>query len=536
MYLTRRKFLEKSGFLLAGVVGGGAKLMAAGLAAPVAVLNPRLLARFVDRLPIPEQAARNGLRADPSKPGHFLSCYRLEMQQFETKLHRDLGPTLQWGYNASVPGPTFETNSGEGLLVEWVNSLPTRHFLPIDHNLHGAGANAPDVRTVVHLHGGKVPAASDGYPEAWFVSGQSALTHYPNQQDAAMLWYHDHAMGITRLNIFAGLLGAFLIRDPTEISLNLPAGNYEIPLIIYDRTLDQSGRLQYPTSGAPGSPWVPEYNGNVIVLNGKIFPFLEVEPRKYRFRILNAANFRFFNLSLSTGQTFHQIGSDLGLLSDPVELKSLTLFPAERGDLVIDFSAHAGRTMALENVATEILQFRVSPKGAKDLSVLPSKLSSIKRTAEADAVKTRTLRLTESDDSAGRSMIMLLDGKRFHEPVSEKPILDSVEIWELINLTGDTHPIHLHMVRFQILDRRPFDRFAYDLDRTLKYTGAAVPPTANETGWKDTVRTEPDTVTRIIIRFEGYKGRYVWHCHLLEHEDNEMMRPYEVVAKTSSTA
>jgi spore coat protein A len=466
----------------------------------------------------------------------MIPYYRIEMRQFESKLHRDLRPTRQWGYGARVPGPTFETRSGEGFLVEWVNRLPHRHFLPIDHNLHGAGTDQPDVRTVVHLHGAKAPPESDGYPENWFVTGESAFTHYPNQQEAAMLWYHDHAMGITRLNIFAGLLGGFFIRDQTEAAFNLPSGRYEIPLIIYDRTLDQSGQLQYPTSGIPRAPWVPEYNGNAILINGKIFPFLEVEPRRYRFRVLNAANFRFFDLSLSNRQPFYQVGTDLGLLPAPVELMSVSLFPAERADLIIDFSGRAGQTIVIKNLATELLQFRVLPAAVKDLSALPATLRPIKRMAEVDAVRTRTLRLLESDDTAGNSMIMLLDGKRFHEPISEKPVLETTEIWELVNVTGDTHPIHLHLVRFQILDRRPYDRFAYNLDRTLRYTGPAVPPAANEAGWKDTVRTDPDTVTRIIVRFEGYTGRYVWHCHLLEHEDNEMMRPYEVVANQALSA
>jgi spore coat protein A, manganese oxidase len=468
------------------------------------------------------------------KQGHQVPYYRVEMVEFESKLHRDLKPTRQWGYGGSVPGPTFETRGGQGLLVEWVNRLPRRHFLPVDHNLHGAEISVPEVRTVVHLHGAKTTPENDGYPETWFVPGESSLYHYPNQQDAAMLWYHDHAMGITRLNIFAGLLGGFIVRHQIEEALNLPQGRYEVPLIIYDRILSQSGQLQYPTSGIPSKPWVPELNGSVFVINGKIFPYLEVEPRKYRFRMLNAANFRFFDLSLSNHQPFHQIGTDLGLLPAPVELTSISLFPAERADLVIDFTKLTGRFVEMKHLSTPILQFRVSREPVSDSTVLPAKLRPVTRIRESEAVRTRTLRLTESDDSAGKSMVMLLDGKRFHEPISEKPTIDTSEIWELVNLTGDTHPIHLHLARFQILDRRPFDRFAYNLNGTLTYRGPAVPPADSEAGWKDTVRTEPDTVTRIIVRFEGFTGRYVWHCHLLEHEDNEMMRPYEVIAKQTA--
>ena len=466
----------------------------------------------------------------------MLAYYRIELRQCFHKLHRDLRPTFQWGYDSAVPGPTFETRSGQGLLVEFVNRLPSKHLMPIDHNLHGAGHDAPDVRTVVHLHGGKVPPDSDGYPEDWFVPGESKLYYYPNDQEAAMLWYHDHAMGITRLNIFAGLLGAFIVRDDHEDSLKLPRDAYEIPLILFDRTLDQTSQLNYPVSGVPGAPWVPEFNGNAIVVNGKVFPYLEVEPRKYRLRVLNAANFRFFDLSLSNRKSFHQIGTDLGLLPSPVELTSVELFPAERADLVIDFTEHAGQTIEMNNLANGILQFRVLKKSAEDLAVLPPTLRSFTRIKETEAARTRVLKLTEVDDYAGKSMVMLLDGKHFHEKISETPVLNSTEIWELVNLTGDTHPIHLHLARLQVLDRRHFDRFAYNLTKKLVYNAPAVPPAENEIGWKDTIRSEPETVTRIAIRFEGYTGRYVWHCHLLEHEDNEMMRPYEIIAQPETGA
>jgi spore coat protein A, manganese oxidase len=536
MRLTRRELLKKGCLLTAATIGARTPPLSQVGAPPESGLNPNLLTRFVDRLPIPSKARSIGTRPDPVTRGHLVPFYRVEMIEFESKLHRDLKPTRQWGYGGSVPGPTFETRSGQGLLVEWVNRLPRRHFLPVDHHLHGAETSVPEVRTVVHLHGAKAAPENDGYPETWFVAGESSLYHYPNQQDPAMLWYHDHAMGITRLNIFAGLLGGFIVRDSIEQALNLPRGGYEIPLIMYDRILSQSGQLQYPSSGIPGKPWVPELNGSVFVINGKIFPYLEVEPRKYRFRLLNAANFRFFDLSLSNRQPFHQIGTDLGLLPAPVELKSLSLFPAERADLVIDFSNLAGQSVELKHVTTPILQFRVSREPVNDSTNLPVKLRAITQLRESEAVRTRTLRLVESDDPAGNSMVMLLDGKRFHEPISENPTIDTSEIWELVNLTGDTHPIHLHLARFQILDRRPFDRFAYNLSGTSTYRGPAVPAADNEAGWKDTVRTEPDTVTRIIVRFEGFTGRYVWHCHLLEHEDNEMMRPYEVIEKQKSDA
>ena len=461
------------------------------------------------------------------------------MRQFGTKLHRDLKPTLQWGYGSTVPGPTLETRSGQGLMVEWINLLPREHLLPIDHTLHGAETGQPRARTVVHVHGAKAPPEADGYPENWYGPGQSALHYYPNDQEAAMLWYHDHAMGINRLNIFAGLAGLFIVRDDAEQALNLPSGDYEIPLMIYDRMFDTAGQLYYPVSGMRGAPWIEEFFGDTILVNGKVYPYLEVEPRKYRFRIVNAANARFFRLSLSNQQAFYQIGTDLGLLPAPVELKSLLIAPAERADLIVDFTGRGGEQIKLVSDAFDAMQFRVAHRGAgdtKDTSALPPALRPVPRIPETAAIKSRLLTLTQQNDLVGNAMVMLLNGARWSAPITENPVVDTVEIWNLINLTDDSHPIHLHLVRFQILDRRRFDRFAYQTARKLRFTGLAVPPAANEAGWKDTVRADPGMVTRIIARFEGYTGRYVWHCHILEHEDNEMMRPYEVIGRAATVA
>ncbi len=529
MPLTRREFLRKGGLVGATLVTLGAQHVVQVVQAPPA-LDPNTLARFVDPLPIPPIARTTGYRPCPTDPGRKVPLYRIEMKQFAAKLHRDLKPTRQWGYDASVPGPTIETRSGGGLLIEWVNALPRRHFLPIDHNLHGAEPGIPEVRTVVHVHGGKTPPDSDGYPESWIVPGQSALSYYPNNQDAATLWYHDHTVGINRLNIFAGLLGAFIVRDQVEANFNLPGGKYDIPLIIYDRMFDRNSQLYYPVSAKPASPWIPEFFGDTMLVNGKIFPYLEVEPRKYRFRLLNGANGRFFHLSLANRQSFHQIGTDGGLLPSPAELNNLMLAPAERADLVVDFAGHGGESITLKSDTFDLMQFRVLPGKTVDTSTLPAKLRPVPRIAESESVKTRMLTLMEQDDLVGNAMVMLLNGTRWSMPITEKPVIDTVEIWNLINLTDDTHPIHLHLVRFQILDRRRFDVFAYKTSRTLRYTGSAIPPEPGEAGWKDTVRANAGVVTRIIMRFEGYTGRYVWHCHLLEHEDNEMMRPFQVVA------
>ena len=490
-------------------------------------LHPETLRKFVDPLPVPAIAPHAG------KPHH----YRMEMSEFAAKVHRDLPPARLWGFNGSSPGPVIEARSGESLSIEWVNRLPGKHLLPIDHNLHGAESDKPEVRAVVHVHGAKVPPQSDGYPEDWYVPGKSVTYHYPNQQESATLWYHDHTMGINRLNIYAGLFGFYLIRDAHEDSLNLPNGRYEIPLAICDRSLRSDGSINYPVSGIPDSPWVPEAFGEAMMVNGKLFPYLEVEPRKYRFRILNAANGRFFHLSLSSAQKFIQIGTEQGLLPAPHAAEDFVIAPGERLDVVIDFAGCANERVVLKSDAFDLMQFRVAAKPVPiDPSAIPAVLRPMARIAESAAVKTRRIPLVELKNPNGDSMTMLLGGLHWSMPVTENPVIDTVEIWELLNTTEDSHPIHLHLVRFQILDRRPFDEPLFYRTRRIRFTGPALPPDPYEAGWKDTIRAHSRMITRIIARFEGYTGRYVWHCHILEHEDNEMMRPYDVLAGVPESA
>jgi len=499
-------------------------------------LNASSLAQFVDRLPIPEVIQASGHRPSPDNASVQLPYYKVAMRDFERKVHRDLGPTRMWGFAENSPGPIFEVRSGKGTLVEWVNELPKKHLFAIDHSIHGAEADKPEVRAVVHLHGAKAGPASDGYPEKWYARGKSALYHYPNDQEAAMLWYHDHALGINRLNVYAGLLGIYFVRDDFEDGLNLPSGKYEIPLVMCDRIFDLDGKLIYPVSGDPKAPWVPEVLGDAILVNGKLFPYVEVEPRKYRLRILNGANGRSFHLTFSGPQTtwfpnFYQIGTDQGLLPAPVELGRVRLMPAERVDLVFDFSSYAGMNVVLRNDNFNAMQFRVAAKGEQDRSGLPKVLRPIAKIPETSAAKTRMLTLVEFDDAKGRPIRTLLNSAHWNMPVTENPVLDSVEIWNFINLTNDDHPIHLHLVRFQILDRRAFSVRTYLSTGEVKFVGPPVPPDPSEAGWKDTVRADHGMVTRIIVRFEGFAGRYVWHCHILEHEDNEMMRPFDVMPR-----
>jgi spore coat protein A, manganese oxidase len=494
------------------------------------VLDPEHLAPFVDPLPIPQIAKPAGRRKIASGAAQ-VPFYRIPIHEFVSKIHRDVPPTRFWGYGNSVPGPTIEARSGEEIMVEWPNQLPAKHFLPIDHNLMGAEKGAPESRTVVHLHGGRVPPDSDGWPESWYAPGKSATYHYPNEQEAALLWYHDHAMGINRLNVCAGMAGLYVIRDSFEDGLNLPKGDYEIPLVLMDRMISRDGQLYYPVTDFPDAPWMPEYFGNLVLINGKVLPYLDVQPRKYRFRVLNASNGRFYFLSLDNGAPFQQIGTDQGLLAAPVAVNRLAIAPGERADIVVDFAEHAGGHILLKDLGVTLMQFRVAEPRVPDPSALPQTLRPVSKLAEASAIRTRHLSLEEVDNLRGEPMIHLLDAKRWHEPVSEKPVLGTTEIWEFLNLTEDAHPIHLHLVRFQILDRRALEVSAYIYqNQKILYRGDAVPPDLNESGWKDTVRCTPRASTRIIVKFEGYTGRYVWHCHILEHEDNEMMRPYEILA------
>jgi spore coat protein A len=475
------------------------------------------------------------------------------------KLHSELPPTEVWGYGGRYPGPTFEATTDETVIVRWENRLPRRHLFPVDRQIHGAMPPAPEVRTVTHLHGASTGSEHDGLPERWFTPGQSATYFYPNHQHAATLWYHDHALGITRLNNYAGLSGFYLLRDQQERQLDLPRGDFEICLLLQDRTLDDKAQLLYNPTAEDGSPmpqgvWGPEFFGQLPVVNGAIYPYLDVEPRAYRLRILNASNSRFFHLNFNLAKTpqeiprfvpFTQIGSDGGLLPKPAKLEKILLAPAERADLIIDFSTAAGKTATINNDARapypgwltppethaaleELMQIRVGlPLSSTKAFGIPDTIpfSPIPQPAN---LKTRDFVLAEILDKDGRSLGVRIDGKRYDDPVTEEVKLGSIEKWRFINTTDDAHPMHLHLVQFQILERQGFDAIAWRANQ-LKLVGQVRLPAANEQGWKDTAVVNQGEVLTILIRFDGFAGRYVFHCHMLEHEDNDMMRPYTVV-------
>ena len=523
------------------------------------------LACYVDALPIPPVV----------RPPQSGAAVPVRIRPFRQKIHRDLPPTTLWGYNNTWPGPSFEVRRGQPLAVQWTNELPLKHFLPIDPTIHGCEQGVPEVRTIAHVHGAQVLPESDGYPDSWVtpdgkfgaVTGANPTRH-PNDQAATTLWYHDHALGITRLNVYAGMAGLYLIRDDVEDALNLPSGPYEIPLLIQDRTFASDGSLQYPPAKNGTHPmWMQEFFGETICVNGKATPFLEVEPRKYRFRMVNGSNSRFYHLTLvpaddagkrngrpADAPPFRQIGTDGGLLPAPLSLHYLIASPGERFDLVIDFSEHKGMNLALINdapapyarggeiVPSEVMLFKVTkPLAGRDTSLLPDTLVPWTPMNPANAVRERMLALTEMDRSPdGYTMIGMLGQKHWDDPITEDPKAGSTEIWSFANATGDVHPIHLHLVQFQVLNRQAFDAKTYVTTGKLNLLGIPMPPESNERpAWKDTIKTYGGMVTRVIAKFDlpsgtiakpGDEFRYVWHCHVLEHEDNEMMRPYKVVA------
>jgi FtsP/CotA-like multicopper oxidase with cupredoxin domain len=436
----------------------------------------------------------------------------------------------------------------------------------------------------LHLHGGNVEAASDGYPEDTFTPGQSHPYNYVNDQQAGNIWYHDHALGITRLNVYAGPAGGYLLRDADDTGdsnsgLRLPSGDFELPLIIQDRRFNADGGLYYTPV-----PWAPEFFGDVATVNGKGWPNLDVRQGLYRFRIYNGSSARFYNLSLSNRQQIIQIGTDTGLLDAPVPLAALLLAPGERADVLLDFKAlPVGTRLILRNDAgtpfpsnsprsprgggnplPEIMQFNVVP-GAGNALAVPTALrgagfanptvAAARGALTATASRQRTVTLVEIPGPAGPLVVLLnyvyWDETTMDGGLTEQPLVDTVELWNIVSLTVDTHPIHLHLVQFLIQDRQNLQTTQYM--RAYAATGPRtvmpgmdpppagaptaaggypppdpaaflqqrpVPPAANEAGWKDTVQVPPGMVTRILVPFgakaaanlpsgNSFRGRYV---------------------------
>jgi spore coat protein A len=606
--------------------------------------------------------------------------YTIDINQYTDQLHPNLGSTTLRGYHSrtnlggNVPqrhlGGIIVAQKGKPTQITFQNNLAGDHPLPVDPTVMGAemGPN----RTSTHIHGGEVPWISDGGPFAWFdsvgnygesvsmdmykalnpglLSGQAEY-YYPNDQSARLVWYHDHAIGITRLNAYAGIATGYIIRDAFEgylRNLGLPDfienGGREIPLVIQDKIFVggdiggvdpgwlnlpvpyEPGSLWYPHvyDGEPGPGWppagfdenlslVPEMFGDTMLANGVVFPYAPVEPRRYRLRILNACQARFLNLQLyvdngsgqpdktKPGPNFLVIGTEGGFLSKPVVVPSgvpfnpitlggsLITAPAERWDIIIDFKGFEGRSLILYNDAPApfpmgdfttdfesgtgfgpdtrtIMRFDVATgiNGAADkpLKITPQTPLSLNPLALILAahtgswsrdpqkpprgVKVRQLTLNEDFDGFGRLVQMEgtnvepvpgsgLYGRGYCDPATETVRAGTREVWQIANLTGDTHPIHFHLVNVQILSRQPFGSY---VNGTPSYIGPARGPEPTELGWKETVKINPNEVATVIMKFDlppvpftvpasprtgGHE--YVWHCHILEHEEHDMMRP-----------
>jgi len=591
------------------------------------------------------------LYAPPAIDAGANPAYTISMSELDWQvLPRSYPKTTVWAYNQSYPGPTVVARRGVPVTVTYNNQLSNPRLLgvlPYDQTLHWAdplglgcmmrqpppdcvaapsdpccAAYAGPVPTAVHLHGGEVASQFDGGPDSWFTAdghvGPGYLGNvytYPNAQEATTLFYHDHALGVTRLNVFAGLAGFYLIKDPANELANLPAGAQEVGLALQDRSFDTRGQWYFPRAGENPDVhpfWAPEFFGDVIVVNGRSWPYLEVQPRRMRFHLLNGSNARFYTLALADqstgapGPTFWQIGSDGGYLPRPVARDRLTLAPGERIDVVVDFTGvRPGTRFLMTNSANapfpmgdapdpattgQVMQLRVVPLRGRDTTVaMTAQLDLRPRNPLVDLRATRrsrvpVRRLTLNEDlGAGGPLQVLVNNTKWDSAVTETPQVGSTEIWEIVNLTADTHPIHLHLVQFQLIDRQHFDAAGYSAAYESAFPGgvyapAAGPPRAygscragavcggnldpapyfrrswppvgpgpDEAGWKDTFQLNPEEVTRVVVRFapqavpfggvapgtnrfafdptSGGPG-YVWHCHIIDHEDNEMMRPY----------
>jgi len=494
-------------------------------------LCPLALTPFVDALPIPPLATPiSGSIGGTAE-------YNIAIQQVTQKLHRDLPLTTVWGYNGMYPGPTIVASVDQAVTVNWFNDLRengvlrTTHYLPVDLCIHGPDTEGNKPRIVTHLHGGHVETASDGYPTNTILPGQQQTTHYPNHQVAGTLWYHDHALGITRLNVMMGLAGFYLLFDPAQAGLNLPSGEYEIGLAIQDRAFHNDGSLKYPEM------WMDHFYGDVILVNGKVWPYLNVKQGKYRFRMLEGSNTRSYVLSLSNGAPFTVIGDEGGLLAAPVVKNSLTMTPGERFDVVIDFASYpAGTEIILQNSAAAGWPANSGPSDIPNVmkfvvvgqpghtTPIPATLVAVPPIPEAQAVEHRDLVLSKMAGDCTSSMWMI-NGKHFGDPIDEFPKLGTTEVWRFINNSGVVHPMHMHLTMFQILDRQDFVM----VGDSVVTVGDPIPPEPWEAGWKDTAPVYPDQVLRVICKFEDYTGKYPYHCHVLEHEENDMMREFEVV-------
>ncbi|MDH3510984.1 MAG: multicopper oxidase domain-containing protein [Gammaproteobacteria bacterium] len=508
---------------------GGGTFEGSGVACTTAQPNCGL-EPFVDALPIPPALTPTGTRPDGAEQ------YAIDVRTATQTLHSQLPPTTDlWTYNGAYPSFTIEARVGDPIEVTFTNSLPLTHPFQVDECSHGPNMFSNSARISTHLHGGHVPARFDGQPEYTILPGEMDVYEYPNSQLPGTLWYHDHALGITRLNVYAGMAGFYLLRDDFEDSLGLPAGEYEIPIAIQDRKFNPDGSLSYPTGFVNG------FYGDKTLANGKVWPYLDVKQGKYRFRLLNGSQAREYTLRLENladaGQVipFTLIGTDLGLISAPMVLNTIKMVPGERFDVIVDFTGFtAGTEIVLRNDDLQaprlynVMKFNVTADTGFT-GAIPSTLRSVTAIPEGEATTTRWFSLEQiSEACAGNEwVIKTMDGPypsgtatgdKLWDDISEDPQLGTTEIWEFENPSSMMHPMHIHLVAFQVLSR------------SVLSTGAALPLEPHEiVSWKDIVRVGADERVRVIARFEDYPGRFAYHCHILDHEDHEMMRQFQTV-------
>lgn len=544
---------------------------------------------FVDRLELPPVEV-------------LANCTVLDLtaargvHQFHSQLPR---ATNTFGYGElGYLGPSVVAQAETTALVRLFHQLGTHPFASaIDPMLMGVARDEADnPRLTTHLHGGTSRPDSDGHPEDTIRRGQLKQHQWSFGREAKLLWYHDHALGTTRLNVHAGLLGACLVRDAFDTGdasnqLGLPSGPYEWPLILQDKVLDlHTGNQLYPPQ-----PWAPEFFGDLPTVNGRVAPNLPVDCGVYRFRVLNGCNARVLRFGLHTeieagpAPAWYVIGTDQGLLNQPERLAGeLVIAPGERYDVLVDFRGlRAGTEVRLRNSAgepypadehdvtwlgtsTQIVDWlRFVVTGRRGHQTLPTSLRGGRHKpallpATPTCAHERTVTLLEMPDGNpnGAGFMVMLNNLAWD--TSDVDVLGegTVEIWNIVNTTEDAHPIHLHLVRFRVLDRRPFAVERYLADNPTPAMGTrwsptpgaehfdpaqpAVPAPAHEAGWKDTVLALPGEVTRIAVEVPDQRALgfdpdawftsasnkalrgYVYHCHILEHEDHDMMLPMRI--------
>ena len=446
----------------------------------------RLPRPYTVALPIPPVAR-------PARTDATTDFYEIVQREADLEILPGLRTRI-FGYDGTFPGPTLASRSGRPTVVTHRNDLP--------------------VPVAVHLHGGHTPADSDGYPTDLVApSGRRDYT-YPMRQRAATLWYHDHRMDFTGPQVNRGLAGFHIVTDDEQDALGLPTGDRDIPLMITDRAFDEDGSLRYPAhhhGAGVTDAYMEGVLGDVILVNGAPWPVLEVTAARYRLRLLNASNGRRYQLSLDPPRTpLVQIGSDGGLLERPRDHASVLLAPGERCEVVVDFAAFPpGTQVTMRNSlgtgdTREVMRFRVTSRGSDD-SRIPQQLSRIEPLRPDRAVRTRTWSFRRA--LTGEHPGWLLDDRAFDPDRIDADVrLGEIEIWRF---TSDLHhPVHLHLDPFQVLARR----------------GSG--PGPHDAGWKDTVDLSPSESVEVAVRFTDYPGRYLLHCHNLEHEDMAMMATF----------